>query len=361
MGRYAEILAQSLSHFKNETLPIKVTVRRLALPFCRPKWLPAGLYAWLNHAWLYLSARFRLRHSDVDLVHILDGSYAYVAARGGPPTVATVHDLIPWLRYQGRFGSDRGSLAAVMLVKRAFAGLRRCDYLLAVSENTAEDLREHTGIQISKLSVAPVALASPFGEAANASAYQTSINADPQYILHVGNNGFYKNRAGVIRIFARLDDQSDLHLVIAGAAPEAALIEQVRDLSIQDRVVFVEDIDDERLVQLYTHATLLLFPSLYEGFGWPPLEAMACGCPVVCSSEGSLREVAGPAALMAPAADESGLADLCQSILEDYSLAEQMSEKGRAHARQFTLERMAQQTIEAYKSAIHPQTSRHRA
>jgi glycosyltransferase involved in cell wall biosynthesis len=263
-----------------------------------------------------------------------------------------MHDLIPWLRFQRNFGPDRGSKAAALFIERTFKGLRRCDHLLAVSESTARDIAQHAEIDLARVSVVPVALDSSFGKAASVNQVKRECNVDRRYILHVGNNSFYKNRPAVVRIFARLVSDSDLRLVLAGQAPDKALLKQVHDLSLQDRIEFIEEIDDERLAQLYSDAALLLFPSLYEGFGWPPLEAMACGCPVVCSSEGSLPEVAGTAALMAPAGNERALANLCQSVLDDPALAEQMSHKGGVHARNYTLERMGRQTIAAYEQAL---------
>jgi glycosyltransferase involved in cell wall biosynthesis len=140
--------------------------------------------------------------------------------------------------------------------------------------------------------------------------------------------------------------------VLAGAPPEKSLVELIASLSLRDAVDFVADPDDDALLRLYRNAALLLFPSLYEGFGWPPLEAMACGCPVVCSMAGSLPEVVGDAALTAAAADEAGLARHCIALLENPELARAMAEKGRAWAGKFTLERMRDDLLTAYDRAL---------
>jgi glycosyltransferase involved in cell wall biosynthesis len=97
---------------------------------------------------------------------------------------------------------------------------------------------------------------------------------------------------------------------------------------------------------------VFLFPSIYEGFGWPPLEAMACGCPVVCSSSASLPEVVGDAALTAAVDDEAGLARLCGMVLSDRVLAESLIARGKQRASEFTLERMGKQLVDVYRRVL---------
>jgi glycosyltransferase involved in cell wall biosynthesis len=137
-------------------------------------------------------------------------------------------------------------------------------------------------------------------------------------------------------------------LVLAGPAPGAAMSRRLASSSVGRYVRICHNPSDEQLRQLYSDAALLLFPSLYEGFGWPVLEAMACGCPVVCSNTASLPEVVGDLALMAAPDDVEGLAACCARILTDASLSEQMAAKGQQHAAGFSLERFGGQLMEAY-------------
>jgi glycosyltransferase involved in cell wall biosynthesis len=139
-----------------------------------------------------------------------------------------------------------------------------------------------------------------------------------------------------------------------GPSPTASLLHLIDQLQLQGRVEFAGPVNDQELIVHYQTATLLLFPSLYEGFGWPPLEAMACGCPVVCSMEGSLGEVVGNAALTARANDEQGLADLCLRVMRDPDMASRLRALGRDHVRQFTVERMGRQLLAAYDSILNP-------
>ena len=119
-----------------------------------------------------------------------------------------------------------------------------------------------------------------------------------------------------------------------------------------DESQIVVDPTDHVLRHAYAECSLLLFPSLYEGFGWPPLEAMANGCPVVCSDAASLPEVVGDAALQARADDVARLAEQCFRVLTDSDLSTALSEKGMQRAKQFSIERMGRDLITAYEDAL---------
>ena len=172
------------------------------------------------------------------------------------------------------------------------------------------------------------------------------------YVMHIGNNGFYKNRVGVLRIFERLRKVSGVRLVMAGPPPAAELLAQAKSPSLAGQVDFVVDPDDGQLGELYRHASLMLFPSLYEGFGWPPLEAMAFGCPVVCSSAGSLPEVVGDAALLCTPDDEERMAEFCNLVLGDATLAEDLVARGYRRVTDFDVARMGEQLLRVYSHVL---------
>jgi glycosyltransferase involved in cell wall biosynthesis len=126
----------------------------------------------------------------------------------------------------------------------------------------------------------------------------------------------------------------------------------IRELRIERHVHFVINPEDDQLKLLYLKAALLLFPSIYEGFGWPPLEAMTCGCPVVCSTAGSLPEVVGDAALKCHAENCDQMAENCITVLEDANLAKELVQKGFEQAKKFSLEQMAKGLMSEYMKAI---------
>ncbi len=289
---------------------------------------------WHDHLWRFLNARQVLSGNHGDLFHLLDGSMAaFIPTSLHSRTVVTVHDLIPLLQLEGKLPGAQ-SIPAAWLIRR---GMRNLSTFAGIHAVSAVSLRDVQGrINVNNAIVIPHAVR-PMSK---------SVSAIPdlpgKYILHIGNNAGYKNRRGVLDIFSQLADIVDLHLVMAGPAPDRFLEQKASKL---ERVVFLSDVDDCVLAELYQRACLLLFPSLYEGFGMPVLEAMAAGCPVICSDRGSLPEVAGDAALIAAADDVKGLAGHCRSVLTDAAFRERLVMKGREHAAGFTMQRFSNSLV----------------
>lgn len=351
MSQYGDMVEEALSRVGVTAVRIHITLAE--------KWfsrVPIPLKSWIHHATLTLMAATKLSRSKADVFHILDGSYAYVArwVKSGR-IVATSHDLIPVLQAQRHFGEVLPSRAARYLILRSLDSLRNADHVVAVSSNTACDLARVAGIERERITVIYHALPSAFvaGNAGGTPAsWQERRYGEHPYVLHVGNNAFYKNRAGVLRIFARIRKTLKLKLRLAGPPPTPELLTMAHQLDLAEDVEFIVDPDSRSLVPLYSRACVFLFPSLYEGFGWPPLEAMSCGCPVVCSNAASLPEVTGDAALCCPPGDEKQMADHCLAILNDDQLAKRLMEKGFARARCFSLERMGNQLLGVYMNLV---------
>lgn len=351
MREYAELVEEALT-----ALPLHRPVRpirvRLALPDHLAERVPPRFRAWANVLYVAWAAR-RLRHVEADVFHILDGSNAdLVMACGGRPTVVTVHDVIPHLRLRGRFGRRRASLPARHLLRRLADGVRTADRLVAVSSHTARDLALILNVPPPRVDVVPVALTRTARGLLEDSApdWRARRDDDP-FVLHVGHDGFYKNRVGAVRTFVQIAEKTDARLVLAGANPTRGLRLLVRDLRLQDRTTFVVSPSNEALASLYRRASLLLFPSLYEGFGLPPLEAMAAGCPVVCSDAGSLPEVVGDAASTAPPRDERGLSEAALRVLETPGEAERLIRLGRERVEAYASSEMGRGLVASYVRA----------
>jgi glycosyltransferase involved in cell wall biosynthesis len=301
---------------------------------------------------LMLPARARLlRRLAPDLWHVLDGSRAYVARALGPaPTIVTVHDIIPWLQANGRFpGAPPQGAAASALWRANGREFRRARRLACVSASTARDVHGEFGCLPERTQVVPLPLRP--GMAARAEVpNSTARNAG--VVLHVGNNGFYKNREAVLRIFSKLDGGIAHRLVLAGSRPSEGLQRLASELAIADRIEWRVDPGDVALAKLYQSASVLLHPSLYEGFGWPVLEAMAFGLPVVVSDAGSLREVVGDAAVCLPPEDETGLAAAVSRLLSSPELAAASSRLGLDRACASTSKEFACRMRKAYVGAV---------
>ena len=355
MQRYDALLHEALGDGSTEIegRPVSLQFVRLSPPHAVLRRVSARQAYQVRHAWAVATAQ-KLRRSNADVLHLTDGNWAYLSRWFPPETavVVTAHDVIPYLQMTGRIGPDRPWLLPRLAIKASAAALRKVNHVVTVSRHSAHDLQETVGVDGEAISVVPLPLG--LGRASPADYRdQRSYLCGPQTILHVGSDAYYKNRGGVVSVFARLRLDKPVRLVLAGAPPSAALRGRVRSLGLDDAVEYVVHPDDDRLQQLYRRASLLLFPSWYEGFGWPPLEAMANGCPVVCSSAASLPEVVGIAALTAPADDVEGLAVHCRRVLGDSDFAYRLSQEGLRQAATFSISRFRDGTSAAYGAALN--------
>jgi glycosyltransferase involved in cell wall biosynthesis len=343
MARYADLVSQALAMRSSD-----VEARRLSLAAPEPlsRGVPRRLSTWLQHAWILATARWRIAGSRQALLHIMDGSYAYLCSSlASGRFVLTMHDVIPLLQAAGELPGPGPSRLSRSLWRRTLRNARRAARVIADSQRTAEDLVRLGRVPADNLVVVHPALA-PFGKD------QTSpATTGPRFVLHVGNGAFYKARPTVLRVFARVRERCDVGLMMAGAPPDSALQALATHLGLEGAIAWLPEPSDSVLAGLYRRAAVLLFPSLYEGFGWPPLEAMSAGCPVVCSTAASLPEVVGDAALVAPPGDEAGLAERVLRILGDPQLGRRLVALGRQRAALFSVERLAEGLLSAYRAA----------
>ena len=168
------------------------------------------------------------------------------------------------------------------------------------------------------------------------------------YVFNISNNNFYKNRGMVVDVFSRLQTIPNLRLILAGNPPDRALQKAIDVSGVADAIELVAFPSDEKLDELYRQASLFLFPSTYEGFGWPPLEAMALGCPVVAGDAPSVNEVCAGGAKFAPPDDAEALTEACRNILNSPEEAERLIRQGQIHASNFTVTRFAEQLRDVY-------------
>lgn len=289
---------------------------------------------------LMLTRAWALRGFSPDIWHVLDGSRAYVAsALRGAPVVITAHDLIPWLQAQGRFpGAPRTGLAARSLWRWNGRKFRASAALVCVSNNTWYDARDCFHVDAARGVVVPLPMRPtlvPFLPRSE------SFPREKGQVLHVGNNSFYKARERVLQIFACMDAVHARKLIMIGPEPTSDLRALATSLQISKRLQWISDPTDATLASHYHKSSLLLFPSRYEGFGWPVLEAMSFGLPVVCSDQGSLPEVAGPACPCINPDDVKAFAAAATAVLNNSLNAISISESGKRWAATHTEEQFA--------------------
>jgi glycosyltransferase involved in cell wall biosynthesis len=345
MARYGALVVEALE----EAAPageVEVQRLRLGMP-CRPARRTSGR-AWgvAHHGYVALRAAVVGRRG-YDVWHLLDGSHGYLIPWLPHPRVATVHDLIPLLQSRGRFGAPPLGRRARALIGLSARGLQGSELLMADSPVTANDLAAAARIATSHIATIPLAVSRQLEE--TRCPRQERTPADGATILHVGNDAFYKNRDGVLRVFARVRQRRAARLVLVGPPLCGRLEALASSLGIAPDVAWMRAADDAELADAYAAASLLLFPSLYEGFGWPPLEAMTLGCPVVCST--AVAHVVGDAALTHAPDDEEGLAESCLSVLEHPARARELSARGFARAQRFSRKRMGAALLRVYGDA----------
>lgn len=272
------------------------------------------------------------RRTRADCNIIVSDAYAFLMFALRPErTVVVCHDLHA-LIYRGWCGTYR------FRYKLNLRMLPRARAIVTVSEHTKKDLLKycpfippekvfaiHNGLERKWTRVED--------QARLEQVRRTYHLEDKTIILHVGNDNWYKNFASLLRGFGRLSDQN-LVLVKVGECG-ASNRELVKHLGIADRFLHVGGADDEQLMCLYSIAEMLVFPSLHEGFGWPPLEAMACGCPVITTPKASLPEVCGEACLYVDPGDLDGMAATIRNLMEKPNLRADIVRRGLVQAQKF--------------------------
>jgi glycosyltransferase involved in cell wall biosynthesis len=246
-----------------------------------------------------------------DLVHVLDHSNSmYLRMVRGTPCLVTCHDLLAVRAARGEFSdSPTRKTSGRLLQKWILSGLRTAPNVLCVSSKTASDLKVLASETGRRTRVIYNPLNWDYGPGAplpEALLSRLGLRSGEPYLLHVGGSGWYKNRTGVLNIYARLiakAEFSGVRLVMAGAPWSATMRELAEELELGDRAIEAAGPTNEELLALYGNALALLFPSLEEGFGWPVLEAQACGCPVITSARAPMTEVAGEAAIFVDPTD----------------------------------------------------------
>jgi glycosyltransferase involved in cell wall biosynthesis len=287
-----------------------------------------------------------LRRSDSDLYHAIEFGQPL---RTRLPVVVTVHDLIPFVMPRDYPWVRRARILGLRL-------LRRADAVIAVSGATRRDVLRFTRTDPTRISVIPEGI-SPAFRPASPEALQRlrdKFRLHQPFLLAVGTFDPRKRIAVLSEVVSQVREKHDVTLVIAGdqGTFTGAVTDGLARCGLAQHARVIGHVSSDDLVALYTAAELFVFTSAYEGFGLPPLEAMACGTPAVVFDNSSLPEVSGGAAIIVPDGDANAMAAAINRILEDPAERERRRSDGLEWAATFTWRRAAERTYEIYQSVL---------
>lgn len=335
----------------------------LSWTLCRPhkvfsrSWQPEKAQKWMRFidkfvifpVWLRLQIAFK-RGNQRNIVHLLDqGNALYLYALNGCNTLVTCHDFIA-IRSAMGLGENKKPSVVQHAILRSLTKARSYIFVSSATRTTALELLG------PRSSISPVIL-NPID---SDNVGQQSISPTPMayspFLLHVGNSAWYKNRPGLFKIYAELrkllPQPPALHLY--GEPLQEHEHTLLADLELQPHVTCHPRASNEAILLAYHQAAALIFPSLEEGFGWPPLEAMACGCPVFASNRPPLTEIGGDAAeYIDPEKPAQAAAFIASRLQLGEPWRQERAEAGRARAAEFNMKRFTSEMISAYESVLN--------
>ncbi|KKQ17252.1 MAG: Glycosyl transferase group 1 [Berkelbacteria bacterium GW2011_GWA1_36_9] len=271
-----------------------------------------------------------------------------IPKNGFPKTVATVHDLV-FLR----FPEHRGKKLTNYYLKRHIIATSNAQKIIAPSVATKNDLQEFLKIESEKIQVIPEAADSRFRKIKNDAFSDRVISRyfDPKlkYILSVGTLEPRKNLTRLVTAYSLLPHilKREYKLVLVGAKGwnNSELYRAIKNLNLEDNVIFLGFVSDEDLPYIYNRANIFVYPALYEGFGLPPLEAMASGVPVIVSANSSLPEVVGNAAILLDVKNEEEIAQAIKEVILKEKLRQKLVKRGFEQAKKFSWATAAKETL----------------
>ena len=304
----------------------------------------------LHRRWWAIGLPLYLRQAKVSLFH---GTNYEIPLWGRQPTVATIHDLSILLH------ADKHEEHLARRARRRLPLMaRKASKIITATESVKREICEHLRVSPDKIAVTPYAPRRSFRPVPSQETVETRrrLGVEDEFILFVGTIEPRKNLLTLARAFDEIMRRTEQRpqLVITGR--EGWLVDElysfIEKAGIRDRMLFTGYVAEYDLRALYSSCRVTIYPSLYEGFGLPPLEAMACGAPVITSSIQTILETVGEAARMVPPTDHQGLARAILEVIENEDERARLASAGLKRAAEFSWERTARLTMEVYAEVL---------
>ncbi|MCP4264284.1 MAG: glycosyltransferase [Candidatus Brocadiaceae bacterium] len=299
----------------------------------------------LRILWEQIALPFFSVSDKLDLYHFTDHALSLLLRTH--PTIITVHD-IAFIRFPHLFNKSRQVYKKYIFEK----SIKKADFIVVPSYSTKKDILHYYRIEEKKIRVVYNGIESRFRPIGNVEEYRRKNNLPSKMILNVGTLEPRKNIVALIKAFEKLRERglNDYSLVIAGGKGwlYKQILEEIKNNEVSQSILYLDVVKDEDLPVLYNCADIFVYPSLYEGFGLPPLEAMACGVPVITSDTSSLPEVVGDAGIMINPTDVNSLCDSIYNLLNDRELRNRMRVRGLERSKLFSWEKAAKDMLGIY-------------
>ncbi len=284
---------------------------------------------------------------------LFHGTNYQIPVWSGFPKIVTIHDLSLLLHGETHTSADvRRARQRLPLMAKA------ATMIITATESVKREICEHLRVDPGKVAVTPYAARNQFRPTSleHAAEVKKRLGIDDEFLLFVGTIEPRKNLITLVKAFAELLQKTDLNpqLVIAGKEGwlTEGLFSYIAKSAAKERILFLGYVPEKDLAALYSSCKACVYPSLYEGFGLPPLEAMACGAPVITSNIPTIMETVGAAARLIAPHDVEGLAESLTALLKDENQRRQLSSMGLQRAKEFTWEGTARATLEVYDEAV---------
>ncbi|MCD6354081.1 MAG: glycosyltransferase family 4 protein [Prolixibacteraceae bacterium] len=297
--------------------------------------------------WRSFSLSRRLQKHELDLFHGLSNELPEGTGKTKMPSVVTIHDLIFM-----RFPKFYKPLDRKIYFQKTKYACTVATKIIAISQQTKNDIVTFLNADPEKIEVIYQSVSPLFFEKLNTEYLETKYNLPETFILSVGTIEHRKNQLTLLKAVRNAKIETPIVFVGRPTLYSAGLLKFISENNLEEQVTFLNNIPEKDLVALYQKASLSVYISLFEGFGLPVIEAMACGCPVLTSNVSCLPETAGDAATLCNPTDENEMGKKIKMLLEDTSLRHSFIEKGKKRAHLFHPEKYAQNLVSLYAKIL---------